>query len=151
MLVTNHVLSGAAVGALVRHPIPAFALGIASHFVLDSIPHWGQWGDDKRFFKVAVADGLTGLATMAAMTKLAADTGPRNLPVSVLAGMAGAALPDLDKPSKMLLNHTLWPEAVNRLHHRIQDEAPHRFFSHEVVGAVSFALSAVALIRRVAR
>ena len=38
MLVTNHVLSGAAVGAAVRRPLPAFALGFASHFALDAAP-----------------------------------------------------------------------------------------------------------------
>jgi hypothetical protein len=152
MLVTNHVLSGAIVGAAVRHPLPAFALGVASHFALDSVPHWGQWGDDKTFFKVAVVDGLTGLAAMAVLTRFAADrsTTPR-LALSVLAGMAGAALPDLDKPADILLGHTLWPAAVNDFHVRIQDEAPHRFFSHEVVGAVAFIAVAVGLIRRVAQ
>ncbi len=43
MLLTNHVLSGALIGALARRPLPAFALGVASHFVLDAVPHWGEW------------------------------------------------------------------------------------------------------------
>jgi LexA-binding, inner membrane-associated putative hydrolase len=151
MLVTNHVLSGAVVGAALRNPIPAFAVGVASHFALDSVPHWGQWDSDQQFFRVAVIDGLTGLTTMAAMTRLARRNGTPWLALSVLAGMAGAALPDLDKPAKILLGHTLWPEKVNDFHHRIQDEAPHRFYSHEVVGAVTFVVGAVALIRRFAR
>ena len=48
MLVTNHVLSGAAIGAAVRRPVPAFLLGVASHFALDAAPHWGRsrrWPD----------------------------------------------------------------------------------------------------------
>ena len=45
MLVTNHVLSGAVIGAAVRRPVPAFALGVASHFALDAVPHWGKWTD----------------------------------------------------------------------------------------------------------
>jgi hypothetical protein len=151
MLVTNHVLSGAVIGAAVVRPLPAFALGVASHFALDAVPHWGQWDDDKAFFRVAVVDGLTGLAAMAVLTLLAGETGSKRLTASVLAGMAGAALPDLDKPSAMLLGHTLWPEKVNEFHHRIQDEAPHRFFSHEVVGAVAFAATTIALIRRFVR
>ena len=44
MLLTNHVLSGALIGALARRPLPAFAAGVASHFVLDAVPHWGEWG-----------------------------------------------------------------------------------------------------------
>ncbi|MBW8804348.1 MAG: metal-dependent hydrolase [Catenulisporales bacterium] len=156
MLVTNHVLSGAVIGAAARRPLPAFLIGVASHFVLDAMPHWGQWDDDERFFRVAVADGLTGLAAMSLVTRGVlkggqaggSGSGRGRLAASVLAGMAGAALPDLDKPSDMLLGHQLWPDAVNRFHRAIQDEAPHRFFSHEVVAAAGFALTAAALIRR---
>ena len=43
MLLTNHVLSGALIGAVVRRPVPAFVLGIASHFALDTVPHWGPF------------------------------------------------------------------------------------------------------------
>lgn len=145
---TNHVLSGAVIGALTRRPVPAFVLGVASHFVLDAMPHWGKWRDDDHFMQVAVADGLTGLAAMAVLGKAAAATGNAKTAVAVVAGMAGAALPDLDKPSAVLLKHRLWPQPVNEFHSRIQDEAPHRFVSHEVVGAVLFATSALTLLRR---
>jgi hypothetical protein len=148
VLVTNHVLSGAALGALTRRPVPAFVLGVASHFALDALPHWGRWRDDRHFLRVAVADGLIGLAAMGTLAKAAAGTGDTRTAAAVVAGMAGAALPDLDKPAAILLKHRLWPEAVNAFHTRIQDEAPHRFVSHEVVGGVVFAASALALLRR---
>lgn len=148
MLVTNHVLSGAAIGALTREPVPAFFLGVASHFVLDALPHWGKWRDDELFLRVAVADGLVGLAAMGTLAMVAARTGNARTAVAVVAGMAGAALPDLDKPSAVFLKRRLWPRAVNEFHSRIQDEAPHRFVSHEVVGAVVFAAGALALLRR---
>ena len=48
MLLTNHVLSGALIGALTRRPLPAFAAGVASHFALDAVPHWGNWGSPRR-------------------------------------------------------------------------------------------------------
>ena len=64
VLLTNHVLSGALIGAVVRRPVPAFAAGVASHFVLDAVPHWGDWGSIRRFLQVAVPDGLIGLAAM---------------------------------------------------------------------------------------
>ena len=35
MLLTNHVLSGALIGALARRPLTAFAAGVASHFALE--------------------------------------------------------------------------------------------------------------------
>ena len=91
MFITNHVLSGAVTGAVVRRPVPAFLAGVASHFALDALPHWGKAGEE-HFLRAAVADGLTGLAAMAVLTA-AAGPGRR---AAVLAGMAGAALPDLD-------------------------------------------------------
>jgi len=47
VLVTNHVLAGAAIGALVKRPLPALAIGVASHLAMDVIPHWGLAHDDR--------------------------------------------------------------------------------------------------------
>lgn len=136
MLVTNHVLSGALIGAAVRRPLPAFALGVASHFALDAIPHWGDWGDPRRFLKVAVIDGLTGLTVLGACAVIARP-GRR---MAIVAGMAGAALPDLDKPAELVFGRSPWPEAVNRFHTIIQDEAPDRFGREMIVmGALAVA------------
>ena len=66
MLVTNHVLSGAVIGAATRRVVPSFALGVLSHFALDAIPHWGNWDGRPTFMEVAVLDGLDGLAVMGA-------------------------------------------------------------------------------------
>src|ERR1700749_2143193 len=86
MLVTNHVLSGAVIGAASRRrPGPAFTLGVLSHFALDAAPHWGKWRGRPSFMEVAVTDGLLGLAVMGTMTALA----PRDARLAVLAGMGG--------------------------------------------------------------
>ena len=142
MLVTNHVLSGAVIGAASRRPVPAFALAVASHFALDATPHWGKFGRGRRYLRVAVSDGLVGLAVMGAMAVVA----PRGRRAAVLAGMAGAALPDLNKPSKVFFGRSPFPRAVDRLHGAIQDEAPHRF-KYEVAAAAAFCAAAVALLR----
>jgi hypothetical protein len=142
MLVTNHVLSGAAIGAAVSRPVSAFALGVASHFALDAAPHWGKFGGGRRYLKVAVPDGLIGLAVMGAMTALA--PGPARL--AVLAGMAGAALPDLDKPSTLFFGRSPFPPAVDHFHKVIQHEAPRRAH-YEATAAVIFGLVAFALLR----
>jgi hypothetical protein len=141
MLVTNHVLSGAVIGAATRRIVPAFLLGIASHFALDAVPHGGD--RNLTLMQVAVPDGLAGLAVMGAMTALA----PRGRRAAVLAGMAGAALPDLNKPSVVFFGRSPFPRAVERLHKVIQDEAPHRF-KYEVAVAVAFCAAAVGLLRR---
>jgi len=98
MLATNHVLSGALIGALARRPMLAFGVGVASHFVLDAVPHWGKWGSHSRFMRVAVPDGLVSLAAMAAFTALA----PADRRAAVAAGMTGALLPDINKPATLL-------------------------------------------------
>ena len=143
VLLTNHVLSGALIGALARRPAPAFALGVASHFALDTVPHWGKWGSQRRFLRVAVPDGLISLAAMGAF---AAVSPPDRRP-AVLAGMAGAALPDLDKPTRLWFGWSPFPRAVDRFHGRIQDEASHRAYV-EVLAASAFGIAALAALRR---
>jgi hypothetical protein len=142
MLLTNHVLSGALIGAVVRRPVPAFVVGAASHFALDAVPHWGKWHDQRQFLRVAVPDGLMALGLVAAFAA-AAPAGRR---AAVTAGMLGAALPDADKPTKLWFGFSPWPAAVNHFHSRIQDEAPGRFPT-EAASAALFAWSAALLLR----
>jgi hypothetical protein len=142
VLVTNHVLSGALIGAVVRRPVPAFLLGVASHFALDAVPHWGSWRDTRQFLQVAVPDGLTGLAAMAAFTAAA----PVSRRAAVVAGMVGAALPDIDKPSRLWFGFSPFPSAVGRFHSGIQDEALDRY-GREAFCAALFTMSALLLLR----
>lgn len=143
MLVTNHVLSGAVIGAAARRPIPAFAAGVASHFFLDSVPHWGKFSGRRKFLRVAVPDGLAGLAVMGIMAAIA----PADRRTAVLAGMAGAALPDLDKPSQLVFGRSPFPRRVDSFHRAIQREAPDRAH-YEAVAALILVAVAVALLRR---
>jgi hypothetical protein len=143
MLVTNHVLSGAVIGAAARRrPATAFALGVLSHFALDAAPHWGGWHPRFTFMQVAVPDGLTGLAVMGAMTALA----PRDSRLAVFAGMAGAALPDLDKPSTVFFGGSPWPRVVDRFHMGIQRHEAAHHLKYEVAAAAVFAATAAGLL-----
>jgi len=142
VLLTNHVLSGALIGGLARRPLPAFAAGLASHFVLDAVPHWGDWGSQRRFLRVAVADGLVSLAVTGAF----AAASPPDRRLAVLAGLAGAALPDLDKPVKLWFGRSPFPAAVDRFHMGIQDEAAHRFYV-ELLAAAALAPAALIALR----
>jgi hypothetical protein len=142
MLVTNHVLSGALIGAVVRRPAGAFALGVASHFALDAVPHWGKWSGRAHFLSVAVPDGLAGLAAIGTLAAVA----PPERRVAVLAGMVGAALPDIDKPSKLWFGRSPFPRRVDRFHKVIQREAPGRA-RYELAVAVAFGTAAVASLR----
>jgi hypothetical protein len=142
VLLTNHVLSGALVGALARRPLTAFGVGVASHFVLDAVPHWGDWGSPSRFLRVAVPDGLVSLALIGAF----AAASPPERRLAVVAGMAGAALPDIDKPTTLWFGWSPFPAAVDRFHSGIQREARGRF-PLELLAAGTFACAALTALR----
>ena len=142
MLITNHVVAGAVIGAVAPGPASAFALGIASHAVMDSLPHWGH-DDYDVFIKVAVADGLVGLATLATLARAAA---PQRR-AAVVAGMLGACLPDADKPSMLFFDRSPFPARVDDLHKRIQNEAEERM-PYEAIGGLVGAFVVRAWLRR---
>jgi hypothetical protein len=143
VLLTNHVLSGALIGAVTRRPAPAFAVGVASHFVLDAVPHWGDWASIRHFLRVAVPDGLISLAAMGAIAALA----PAERRPAVVAGMVGAALPDIDKPAKLFFGRSPFPAVVDRFHGLIQREAAGRA-PLEVLTAGALAITALTALRR---
>ncbi|CAN5359511.1 hypothetical protein BH09ACT12_BH09ACT12_24880 [soil metagenome] len=139
MLITNHVLSGALVGSAAPGPVSAFAAGIASHFLLDTVPHWG---DEATFLQVAVVDGLVGLATMGTIARVV----PRARRARVVAGMLGACLPDADKPSELFFGRSPYPVQVDDWHKRIQRESPRRMPQEFIVASM-----AALVLRRVLR
>jgi hypothetical protein len=138
MFITNHVLAGALIGlAAPRRPARVALVAVGSHFILDSVPHWAI-DDDAKFRKVAIVDGLVGLATMRAVMGAV----PRGTRVAVLAGMLGAAFPDSDKPALMFFGRSPFPAAVDHFHGRIQRES-----KHGVRTELRAALAMVAAVR----
>ena len=138
MFITNHVLSGALIGLVApRRPAKVALVAVGSHFVLDAVPHWGI-DDDAKFRKVAIVDGLVGLATMRAIMGAV----PRGTRVAVLAGMLGAAFPDADKPALMFVGRSPFPALVDRFHQRIQRES-----GHGIRTEVRAALAMVLVVR----
>ena len=142
MLVTNHVLSGAIVGAVCPGPVSAFMAGVASHFALDMVPHWGDVDFDE-MVPIGVRDGLVGLAAMGLVWSRSSPE--RRL--RVLAGMSGAAFPDLDKPSLLFFGASPFPKAWDEFHVSIQRESRDRMPQELVVGA-GFLAAALAVVRR---
>ena len=142
---TTHVLVGAVVGARTRNPATAYGLGVLSHFVLDAVPHWGLDGDHDEFMRIAVRDGLGGLAALVAVAALS-PSGSRR---SVLAGAIGAATPDLDAPYAEITGRGLWPRPVKWFHGVIQRESPERMRQELATLAAAALLGAgyLALLR----
>lgn len=62
MTATNHALTGALIGLVVANPAIAIPVAFASHFVCDSLPHFGLTGKDalrsKTFIWMLVIDAL---------------------------------------------------------------------------------------------
>lgn len=161
MLISTHVLSGALLGRALGRPAPALLTGIASHLVLDRLPHWGLgegWPPpdmDDASYAIAVRDGLAarpvqrhrwGLALIAAALRVtAAEHRPQ-----VLAGIVGACLPDLDKPGRRFLDRSPWPKWFDRLHVCLQVgvESPHLLRQDVLVSAAGAVVSLAVLSRR---
>lgn len=149
MLISTHVLSGAVIGRVIGHPLPALVAGLASHLALDRLPHWGKaqgWPPeelDDSTYRIAVADGLVGLTLIAAVL---AVTGQRHR-LPVLAGIVGACAPDLDKPARRFLGGSPWPERFDALHARLQVpvESPDRLPRDVAVAAAAAGLTLGAL------
>jgi hypothetical protein len=144
MLVTNHVLSGALIGHATRRAPVAFAVGVASHLALDAVPHWGDDRAIEDVLHIAVPDGLLGATAMAVVTLTSAPQ--RRL--RVFAGMAGAALLDMDKPSRLFFGCSPFPGVVDRVHQRVQRESAGRLPQEFVVGSVLMVVVAVCTRRR---
>ncbi len=147
MLVTNHVLSGAFIGRAAPGPVSAFAAGVVSHFALDAVPHWGNGKPIGEVMHVAVPDGLLGLAAMAGVT---AATEP-SARLRVLAGMAGAAFPDLDKPAVRFFGRSPFPARWDDVHMAVQRESPGRMPQEILVGLGQVLLLGVLVRRRADR
>lgn len=92
MTATNHVVTGAAIGALVVNPWVALPLALASHFALDALPHFDypeKNFQSQKFLVWLAAD--TGLAGGILVTLWFLQ--PANVLLIVSCGMV-AALPD---------------------------------------------------------
>ncbi|GAC1325341.1 MAG: hypothetical protein NVSMB13_08330 [Mycobacteriales bacterium] len=145
MMFTSHLLAGAAIGSVVGSPASAGLAGLASHVAMDVVPHWGDRRPG-RFLAVARVDGLVGLA--AASAALVACRAPRR--PAVLAGMVGAGMLDLNKPTTHFIGASLFPAVVDDWHARIQHgrERPERLRAEVLAAAGLAGLALVALRRR---
>ena len=79
MTASNHFVTGAAISIAIANPWLGVPAAILSHFILDSIPHYGckEFRDDnpgerKLYFLMLVIDGAI-LATLIAFSILALD------------------------------------------------------------------------------
>lgn len=99
MTLTTHVTIGALIGTGFQNPVLGFALGFASHFLVDMIPHGDHFlSNDFRIHKkvkipviYTTADALLGILVLCT---LLITTSYNHLPTFV-AAMAASVLPDI--------------------------------------------------------
>lgn len=86
---TAHLVTGAALGRRL-HPVLALAAGLASHIVLDAIPHWNYTGW-RPYSDAMLADAIVGSVLVIAIALAA----PR--PWGALVGAAGGIFPEVER------------------------------------------------------
>ncbi len=131
MTATNHVTTGALIGTVVANPFLALSLAFASHFALDSLPHWDHPGPkNSRSFILALSMDC-GLAAGVLLAILVLAPPSQALLIAAC-GVAGAS-PDLmwfshwlrelqGKPKKPL-------NLIERFHARIQKYAKYSVYT----------------------
>jgi len=94
MILTTHILSGAALGASVKNPYAVAGLAIILHFLLDTLPHGDYLNKKSRlreFWKVAV-DLAIGFSLVAAAVLI--REGIFNNIQNILVGIFFSLFPD---------------------------------------------------------
>ena len=106
MILSTHAVVGAALATLMpSHPVAAFVAGFASHFVIDSIPHWDyslrsrSWRagarNNWRISAARIRDlAVIGFDAFAGLALAVGIFGTKANMVAVLAGAVGGMLPD---------------------------------------------------------
>jgi len=104
MLETPHVLVGAAIATKLGSPALAIPLSLASHFVLDKIPHWNPhlFTETKKYGHPSDRSTMIALADIGAALGLGLFVASRysadpTMVATVLACCLASVLPDLVK------------------------------------------------------
>ncbi len=93
-----HGTAGLLIGSQTSNPWLAFLFGFLSHFVLDAIPHdiieVKRWQDKGNFIKRVSLEATIDLALFLILLAVLFFSGQLVFNYSILAGIAGALLPD---------------------------------------------------------
>lgn len=100
MTTSNHILTGTLIALTVKEPALAVPLALASHFIIDALPHWGDpdmsKSPRKRFYSYAKVEllGITGIILLLL-------TGVYGWNLVLLCSIV-AILPDIEWPIRYL-------------------------------------------------
>ena len=151
MLITPHALMGAAIGLRLKHPLRVIPVAVASHFLLDTVPHWQETLSPYRptvatWIRIPIDMSLAAFGV--AWIARRGSKRQRGLAGTVVIGALAGTLPDLDAlacshplllRNDVLKRYFLW-------HCGIQDETSEGWGLVPQI-AVSVAALAVARLR----
>ena len=119
MILTPHILVGAAIGTKTDNLWLVFVFGWLSHYALDALPHWeyldklSEVVKTKNLFKI-FADFIIGIAVVLAITWHFSQKLP------IFFGLLGAITPDILQGMAFVLKlNCLKP--LNKLHNKIHN------------------------------
>lgn len=129
MIATNHMLAGAVVATAVQQPLLVALLAVASHFVLDMVPHFGVHEDKdpvtrnrNPWFQFMLALDLTLVAALLVLLPFVMHGVVS--PWILLAGMVLAWIPDSVWVHHFIRTHRGHTKhshgRISRFHQRIQ-------------------------------
>jgi hypothetical protein len=127
MLETPHVLAGAAIATKIPDPLLALPLALASHFILDKVPHWNphlnteteKFGHPTR--RSTIITAIDSLIALASGSYFAYQALPNTTQaIAILAACFLAVLPDvveapyffLNYRKKIIKNWVLWQRSI---------------------------------------
>lgn len=122
MQAINHTLTGGIIAITVKQPALIAPLALASHFVLDVIPHYGSYPrfgrGTRAYYRIITLDGILTILAYLSLISL----WPQYL-LAISVGVFFAILPDLFWPLALHVKQRgpLW--AFFRFHKNIQHES----------------------------
>ncbi|MBP9827647.1 hypothetical protein KBC55_00650 [Patescibacteria group bacterium] len=134
MTLTTHAAIGIAIGSVIGQPALGFALGAASHFLVDMIPHGDNYLADgyksKQKTKMALAyvstDAALAILVLLAVFATRPEGGTPN--IAFAATVAGSVLPDLIVGlSELVSKEYRFFRAFNKVHFFFHDFFSRRY------------------------
>lgn len=129
MLATNHVLAGALLGSVITSPYLLIPTALASHVVMDLLPHWGKFPNDKYYHRVAKIDGILLIILLSLILFLTSN----EKRILIFIGAFAALFFDFDKPYEFFfgkyVNHRpLYGKKFLELNIKYQKESFKNFY-----------------------
>ena len=143
MLIAPHAALGAAIGVIVKEPLIVVPAAIASHFVLDAIPHWQEtlapYSLTKRTFIRTPIDIILAVLIVVLISQNATNTW------QVLIGAFAGLAPDID--SLLLLKPKLLKAPISKdywnWHCSVQNETKSIYGLITQLMVIAFSLTVV--------